>query len=615
MERIAAQLTLGLTLVLAASGCPTTARNAPHIGESALAEIEAKLAQSPLQYRTFTESQHFNPTGLYVHNDVLWIVSSEHPQQNGFKLDTMAGVPSRTGPQRTLRCRTNNESAVCVGEREPGGIRSFGTPVETRLPPTVGYRDLAFVDDQLVVLDGVTSELVTASTGESLALPPGAKAIGPVGKDHLWVSLSLPPYLASVSPSSSVRLVERRAPIRDAAFDGDRLLWVVGPVNQRMRREDGPLTNAYSEAVALDAESFRAGEYRIMARHDFRMFGLADGTAIVAKPGEIAVAAMGSDAVLTYSGSSGRVQGDCLTPSAMTFTRKGLAIACRLADSVLLPKTVTVLRNTRRDSLVDHGERLFYSAALWRRAKHDLVTCNTCHWNGGSDHRISPGFMERRSEVTRPLGGLSAVTPIFSTGGTNHVSRAIEGLIRSLDPRLWFDVKGNWWDYPVELQTKHGTVTLSPKEVREALLRFVMQLRPEPPARRRVGEPLSSRALAGQAHFERDCAGCHQPRRTLHKPSAVPNIAAALVDAPLVFGTPGFAPTNAGPPVTPNGNRMTPLMNLSRGGPWFTSGSAPTLEAVLRRFDPNGPVAHGQEPRASYSEQTVEELLAFLRSI
>jgi hypothetical protein len=273
-----------------------------------------------------------------------------------------------------------------------------------------------------------------------------------------------------------------------------------------------------------------------------------------------------------------------------------------------------------RDTLVDHGERLFYSAALWRRAKHDLITCNTCHWDGGSDHRVSPGFMERRAEVTRPLGGLSAVTPIFSTGGTNHLSRAIEGLIRSLDPRLWFEVKGNWWDYEIELQTKDGIVLLRPREIREALLRYVMQIRPEPPALRPVGQPFSPSATAGQAHFERDCARCHQPRRTLRTPSTAPAItgaliAGALIDAPLVFGTPGFAPTAAGPPVTPNGNRITPLMNLSRGGPWFTSGSAPTLAAVLRRFDPNGPVAHGQEPRASYSEQTIEELIAFLREI
>ena len=75
---------------------------------------------------------------------------------------------------------------------------------------------------------------------------------------------------------------------------------------------------------------------------------------------------------------------------------------------------------------------------------------------------------------------------------------------------------------------------------------------------------------------------------------------------------PAYAPA-AGPDFTPNGNRISPLLELGRGGPFFSSGAAPDLDAVLRTFDPDAPRVH--RGRERYAEEEREALRAFLLSL
>jgi mono/diheme cytochrome c family protein len=312
-----------------------------------------------------------------------------------------------------------------------------------------------------------------------------------------------------------------------------------------------------------------------------------------------------------------------LAPWAVEAVDGGLAVASRLDDRVRVgsldvtlaegarglvqPKEtkgevagvpapwadVVVLDDRPRDRLEDLGERLFYGAFIWQRRVSSDVTCNTCHWEGGTDHRLQPGFREERWEVTRPLDGIGAVRPIFSTGFAEGLPDAVEGLVRTLDPRLWDRADhGRWWLEPRRVRTKDGSRDLSPQDVREALLAWLMTRPVTPPPLRAPGEALSEQALRGLAAFERDCAACHRLAPELDA-APVDDPAAWLRERPLVLGSASFAKTGPRPPFTPDGTRVSPLLHPTRGGPYFTNGLATTLDDVLSGFRGGAKEPHG----------------------
>jgi hypothetical protein len=263
------------------------------------------------------------------------------------------------------------------------------------------------------------------------------------------------------------------------------------------------------------------------------------------------------------------VHDTCATPTGLLLT--GTAqwwVTCRLDDAVgsSLGPTSIPLDDTLRDSLADAGERLFYEVGLWPGT---TFTCNSCHWDGATDHRLQPGFKESRWELTRPVGGTGVLAPIFSPGQSPDLPHTVEGLVRVLDPRAWSDPTGGWWSEPRTISTKDGIRTLAPYEVREALLTYILALGIDNP----VDAQVAPEALA---LFVAECADCHQPVTDLRTRTPQPP-----ESRPLAWASPLFA--NVGPPAfTDRGNRVSPLTNLARGGPFFTDGSARTLEDVVR---------------------------------
>ena len=152
--------------------------------------------------------------------------------------------------------------------------------------------------------------------------------------------------------------------------------------------------------------------------------------------------------------------------------------------------------------------------------------------------------------------------------------------------------------YPVTLRVRAGrgreSVTLSPEELRAALAAYMVRIPPEPspyvaPGRR----ALAREARAGLALFRDRCAGCHLlvgdsargdrvPARDLERRLLAGEV--ALTDARLHA---------VGTPILGNGGNNPPsLRGVWEAAPYFSDGSARTLEEVLRRTDPDARAVH-----------------------
>jgi cytochrome c peroxidase len=160
---------------------------------------------------------------------------------------------------------------------------------------------------------------------------------------------------------------------------------------------------------------------------------------------------------------------------------------------------------------------------------------------------------------------------------------------------------------------------LKPMETRRALSAFLATLPVVPGPYLRTHDPeLRTLVTRGAQLFLEDCADCHQPRGQDSQATALSS-AELLVETakrrPLVLGATGFAHAGAGPSFTNIGNRISPLMGLSRGGPYFASGSAPDLRAVLTGFARVRPGVHDASHGGVYDALQIAALEAFLRAL
>lgn len=599
------------------------------------------------------QSPHFDPDGLLVEPDgALWAWSRRQPTQMRVSptRDGWAITEQRQGPLGTRQCVAGGgrlPTAICVGDREPGGLLAFGSPFTSGLPPRLGFSHVAAdpdrgvlwvvdpVDAVLHTLDAAGAPLGVSPLGASplgvsplgvSPLPPAPSRVGMAGPDHLWVlaggepRLCLLPLAADGRPAGAWIPIPLYAPVRDAAWDADRaLLWTVGPEDRQVRRQTGPIEGAGSVLRAHPLAALLAGDPSPSTTIPLWRDGHVDATR-VAVSGLVAVAATGSDELLMLDPATGvlTARDAGLAPSAVAFVDGRVAVAARLDDAVLLfppagPPTAVTLDPSPRATDADLGERMFYSATIWQRRSASDVTCNTCHWDGGTDHRLHPGFHEERWEMTRPLGGIGAVSPIFSTGYAPTLADAVEGLIRSLDPRLWDpDARGVWWEEPLRLRTKGGERTLSPREIRVALLTYLATLPATPPPLRAPGSPLSPGAVAGWQVFSRDCAACHLPTADMRAPAPVADPVAHLVEAPLTFGSGALGRTGAAPLYTREGNRSSPLLGGATRARLFTDGSAPDLAALLAGYRRGSARVHGGGEGSALTPDEVSALRRFL---
>lgn len=635
-----------------------TARRAEH---AALLAHERALARVPVTYARKDHAGRFRPEGLYLepHTRTLWAWSRAHTRQRGFVERGGRWYPAgtRPGPLDTRRCIALRQRplTLCLGLLEKQGFRAFGSAAfAPDLPARGGFRDFAASEahGRIYVIDAYLDALWVLDTGGAVItrvpLVPNSYAIGNLGADHLFVLSANQPHL-SVFPLDAQGLpgvpagIETMATIRDAIFDDTRqLLWTAGYRQARVRRNHGYVENLESYVYAYRNDDLAHGRFAPALAVDLAAHGLADPVALARDESSLHVALAGSHRLARVELDAAAqgpadarvdVQASALVPRAVLATDDQVLVA-GLLDSRIHVHRGTDLARVQTLSLddaamapptpYDIGEMLFYGKTLWADTPRNQFTCNTCHWDGLTDYRVHPGYKESRWEQIRPAAGVGMLAPIFSPGQARNLSTAVHGFVRALDERFWTAPDGParrppWLD-DTEVEIAPGQRrTLSAYELRLALLTYLAQRPVEPGFLRAPGQPFSASALRGAEIFWRDCARCHEPTPHLasHRIHDRASALDYLITRPLAFGAGRLVKTGVEPYFTEQGNRISPLTQLARGGPFFSNGSALTLGDVIRRTDPSTSDVHAPENAEApfYGPDDLRDLMDFLLSI
>jgi mono/diheme cytochrome c family protein len=358
----------------------------------------------------------------------------------------------------------------------------------------------------------------------------------------------------------------------------------------------------------------------------------------------LAIVGAGSDNVLVArSNADALLSASALTvganPSAVAFLPDGrLVTADRLSDTIsfvspVAPgdpsakvQTVTVGRSERRDP-GDRGELLFYSRALLPNnvaaGPLSLYTCAACHADGQTDGRRHPSKRNRFFSMTKTCRGLQGTEPFLSIGKPGTFAAFADNIVAThaqgaLDAPRTFD------RYPVRLRLRErdrwSTVTLTPEQVRAALAAYMAEIPGErspfvTPGRRTLKEP----ERRGFVAFKENCARCHRLVRSTRDTRTIPDaeIEARLLDGDVALTSADLY--DVGTPVLGEGGNNPPsLRNVWAAAPYFSDGSAPTLQDVLRRTNPETPKVHAAEnvgKPSPLSAAVRDDLLAFLRAL
>jgi mono/diheme cytochrome c family protein len=452
--------------------------------------------------------------------------------------------------------------------------------------------------------------------------------------------------------AAAVQTIRTEAPVLDIAVFGGE------PVLLLFTHEDRPVSRARGPVEGLDS-----GVIRLVARGGLPGGRLVDDPGPGHRPfvnlgdradpvieldgwalgGALAVVGAGSDNLFLGNGlvygtdvSAAVVVPVGANPTAVAaLPDDRFVTADRLSDTLTFVsldgapgvEATLVVGTPTRPLPAERGELLFYSRAL---VPHNvatgplsLYTCAACHDDGHIDGRRHPAKQNRFFSTTLTCRGLATTAPFLRLGNQatidvfadNIVSTHAQGAER--DP-------AHFADYPVTFkawgEAGAADVTLSPLELRAALARYMERIPPEPSPFVATGaRALSAEGRRGLAIFRDRCAGCHQ----LVGSSALgDHIDGAALEGRLLAGQ--VALTSPGryavgtPILGEGGNNPPSLRGVWDAAPYFSDGSASTLEEALRRSDPGATAVHApanaaRPPAFSADEQAA--LLTFLRSL
>jgi hypothetical protein len=276
------------------------------------------------------------------------------------------------------------------------------------------------------------------------------------------------------------------------------------------------------------------------------------------------------------------------------------------------------------------GEALFFTTLMapdvTSAERRSRFTCETCHFEGGTDGRVHHSGRGDVRVSTRPLLGLFNGAPYFSRAhdpdltAVSHNEFRVANRGNPVDP--WFALPTSRFSWLAELGVSEPA--LSPPALRRALLLFLARFtHAENPLAVRRTEPrrFTHEERHGARVFRERCLRCHAARLIAREAeSEVPfERWEALVlspEGPIVWSNGEYAKTRAMPYVDPLGTRTPSLRRLYLKRPYLTNGSAPTLEALLASvrftgadFSHAGGLARGGQ---SLSSDEQRALLAFL---
>lgn len=630
-----------------------------------LLQRERQLVRTLPRYASKTDASRFYPRGMYLDSNTqtVWVWSRAHTDQIGLRRrdGRWRAVDRRSGPLDTRRCLVlrGSDTTLCLGLLHERAFVHFGAAAfSSGLPTRSGFRDFAVMDareqshTRIYVLDNYRDRLWTLSmNGDVLgqmAVTPGAYRIGTAGEHRLFVLASTQPRLSLIpldktGMPGSPRGINTVATIRDAIFDNrHRVLWTAGYRQTTIRRHRGYIENLQSFLYAYHERDMIAGALRPVRSIDMSQDALCDPSALALDGSRVVALATGSNRVASWHIADVDVDATIartgIAPQAALFVGDELLVAGFLDATVhvhargdLQIKQIISLdddddNDDERDALDSEqasyrlGEMIFYGKTLWSDGARNQFTCQSCHWDRLTDYRVHPGFRESRWEQIRPAAGAGMLAPVFTPGQAPNLTIAVHGFFKSLDERFWTRPEHPAWFDDVSIEVAAGHIrTLSTFDARLALITYLGLSPVEPGMLRAPGHPLSRAAVRGASIFWRDCARCHQPavrmddRQPLDRDAGV----RYLRDRPLVFAADRLEKTGVEPYFTERGNRISPLVQLSRGGPFFSNGSASTLADVIARTNPRAAHVHTPENATTpaYLERDVADLIAFLLSI
>lgn len=255
-----------------------------------------------------------------------------------------------------------------------------------------------------------------------------------------------------------------------------------------------------------------------------------------------------------------------------------------------------------RDVEVRVGEALFFTTLLTPGAQstgmRSRFTCETCHFEGTVDGRVHYTGRADIHAATKPLLGLFVNRP--------HFSRALDRTLAVMVDNE-FDVANrgsalgpHFHVSPAELPwlAELGvTEAMGPEALRRAFMAFFIAFDHETSPAVVGRTELTSLELEGARLFAEHCEGCHRARTVADDPGTrvPPSRWPALVlsaSGPLVWASEARVRTGVEPYVHPEGARVTSLRRLALKRPYFTNGSARSLDEVLERVRLRPEFAH-----------------------
>jgi hypothetical protein len=224
--------------------------------------------------------------------------------------------------------------------------------------------------------------------------------------------------------------------------------------------------------------------------------------------------------------------------------------------------------------------------------------------------------------TTKPLLGLLSNRPHFSRALDPDLTTMVDnefsvaGAKSEHDP--WFFLSVD--DFPWLRHLSVENDMLGPESLRQALMTFFMDFthRPNPSVVGRLRFTDSERG--GAAVFRDRCERCHEARLVADDPTSrepfekwEERVMAA--QGAIVWAHAEYAKTGVLPYVTENGARVVSLRRLYKKFPYFTNGSAKSIQEVLDRVAFDGSLFfHEGAPEGAtrLSEEEKTELAAFL---